>query len=182
MILAALLLGAAPALAPAPQSPVALFKAACTGGSVALPRGSAAPVAYRELPHGAREALGQTLAAPGDDRDIRGAPRPEDVPNQLLEIGPGSALFLVAPAADPAARGAFAHSCAVIWKGEHFADARAAIVPDPSALAGSSPQLSPVGLASVGAHDGDLYLVATTLRGWTVLKAVPQAPSAPSGE
>ncbi len=77
---AALLLAAGPALAPAPQSPVELFKAACTGGSVSLPRGSAAPIAYGDLPHGAREVLGQTLASPGDDRDLRGAAKPEDVP------------------------------------------------------------------------------------------------------
>ncbi|HEX4736574.1 MAG TPA: hypothetical protein VH331_03325 [Allosphingosinicella sp.] len=185
ILTAAFLLAAAPAsaLAPAPQSPVELFKAACMGGSVSLPRGSAAPTTYDKLPRGAREALGQTLAVPGDERNLRGAPKAEDVPNQLVEVGPGSALFLIAPAADPAAKGAFAHSCAVVWKGEHFADARAVVVTDSSTtLAGTMPQLSPVGLASVGNHQGDLYLVATTLRGWTVLKAEPQTPAAPSGE
>jgi hypothetical protein len=174
--LALLLAGVAPALAPAAQSPVDLFKAACMGGSVSLPQGSAAPVDYKALPTGARAVLGQTLVAPGDDRILPGPPKAEDVPNRILAVGPRSTLFLIVPPADQGVNGRFAHSCAVIWKGEHFADATAAVVPDPSApLAGQMPELSSVGLASVGNRVGSLYLVATTLRGWTALTAAPQS-------
>jgi hypothetical protein len=182
--LASLLLAAAPApLAPAAQSPADLFKAACLQGGLSLPRGSAAPVDYKALPIGVRSVLGQTLAPPGDDRILSGPAKAEDVPNQILAVGPGRAMFLLVPPADPAAKGSFARSCAVIWKGEHFADAKAAVVPDPSApLAGQMPELSGVGLASVGNNIGGLYLVATTLRGWTALRAAPQQQSAPSAD
>jgi hypothetical protein len=182
--LASLLLAAAPApLAPAAQSPVNLFRAACLQGSVSLPQGSAAPIDYKALPFGARFVLGQTLAPPGGDRPVPRAPKAEDVPNRILAVGRGSAMFLIVPPGDQAATGSFAHSCAVVWKGEHFADARVAVVPDPSApLAGQMPDLNPSGLASVGNRVDGLYLVATTLRGWTALTAAPSEPqSAPSG-
>jgi hypothetical protein len=180
---AAFLFAAAPALAPAPQSPVELFKAACTGGSVSLPRGSAAPIAFGKLPYAARAALGQTLAAPGQSM-LPGAPKPEEVPGPVLAIGPGEALFLIAPAPDEKARGRFAHACAIAWKGEHYDEGRQAILPGVSAAmpALETPRSNPLGLAFVGTLSGDLYLSVTTLRDWTILKSVPRAEASISGE
>jgi hypothetical protein len=171
---AALLLAAAPTLAPAPQSPVALFKAACTGGSVSLARGTAAPIAYDKLPHGAREALGQTLMGPGQP-GMPGAPRASDVPGPVFAIGPDQAIFLLAPSGDAQASGSFAHACAVIWKGEHYSEGRESILPNmPAAMVAETPRSNPLGLASFGALLGSLHLSVTTLRDWTVLKAVPR--------
>jgi hypothetical protein len=173
---AALLLAAGPALAPAPQSPVELFKSACMGGSVSLPRGSAAPIGYDKLPRAAREALGQTLIAPGQP-GLAGAPRPEDVPGPVFAIGPGESLFLVAPAAEQG-KGQFAHACAIVWKGEHFAEGRAAILSANIAAQqppAETPKANSIGLAFVGTRSGGLFLSVTTLRDWTVLKSVPEA-------
>ncbi|HEX5183247.1 MAG TPA: hypothetical protein VFW19_08865 [Allosphingosinicella sp.] len=179
-MIAALLLAAGPALAAPPQTPVDLFKAACTAGSVSLPKGSAAPIAYEKLPHGAREALGQTLAAPGDDRNLPGAPKSADVSNPILEVGPGQAVYLLAPATSGQAQGRFAHACAIIWKGEHFAEGRAAILPadiDAQQPPSQTPKTNSLGLAFVGTKAGGLFLSVTTLRDWTVLKSVPEADS-----
>jgi hypothetical protein len=178
---AALLLAAAPALAPASQSPVELFKAACTGGSVSLSKESAAPVDYARLPYGARDALGETLVAPG--QPLPGPAKRDEFPGPIFTIGPNQALFLVAPAADAQAKGQFAHACAVVWKGEHYAEGRAALLPNgPEAIGGlETPSSNPLGIASVGIVSGGLYLSVTTLRGWTVLKAIPAADASSKG-
>jgi hypothetical protein len=167
------LLLAAPALEPPAQSPVELFKAACTQGSVALSRKSAAAIAYRDMPVAARTALGQAKAA---GKRLGGPPRAGDVPGPVYALGPGNALFLLLPASGEGATGQFARSCAIVWKGEHFREARAAILPEGNvALAGETPEADPAGLASIGMATGDLYLTATTLRDWTVLKSAPRS-------
>ena len=162
------------ALEPPAQAPVDLFKAACTQGSLALSTKNAARIDYKDMPYAARAALGQTLAA-ADMQVFAGAPKAGEVPGPVYAIGPGKAIYLLLPAADGAASGRFAHSCAIVWKGEHFADARATILPDSQTYVGTMPDSNPMGLAFIGTVAGDLYLSATSLSDWTVLKSVPSS-------
>ena len=182
MISLSLLLAPAAALAAPAQAPADLFKSACISGTVSLPRGSTAAVDYDRIPRAARVALGQTMAAPGDST-IRGAPRRDDVPNLIYQIGPGQSLFLLVPPAGGGATGRFAAACALVWKGEHFREGQAAILPDPPAdLPPQAPQSSSVGLASIGTVSGGLFVSVTTLADWTVLKSLPQAQAPLPGE
>ena len=180
--LALLAAAAPPVLLSPPQSPTELFKAACMGGSVSLPPGTVSPLAYADIPQRGRAALGMTTFSAAEPA-APGAPAAAEVPGQIFEVGPGKKLFLVAPAgADRSGR--FARTCAVIWKGEHFAAARDAITPgQPVKLpTGSDPNSNPLGLASFGINWGGLHLSVTTLRDWTVLKADPDADPPKSGE
>jgi hypothetical protein len=172
---ALLLVQASPALPTPAQGPIEMFRAACTQGTLTLSRKTASAIRYDSLPTGARLALGQTLAAPGETH-FTTSPKSAEVPGSVYALGTGGEAYLILPASSEAAHGSFAHSCSVIWKGEHFLEARNAILPDPPALlAGQDPASNSDGHAFIGTIAGDIYLSATTLRGWTVIKSVPRS-------
>jgi hypothetical protein len=174
-ILALTLVSAPPQQAGAPdlRDPIALFKGVCLADEAALPHDAAADQDYDALPRGARDALG--FAHP-----LGGVPHVQppfalpkiEVPNRILAIGATKQIYLLA-AADGS--GQYASSCAVVWKGNHYADALAALralspVPGSSLPAGAT---GVPGLNYSVAQSEGMILGAAELSGWTVLRVSP---------
>jgi hypothetical protein len=187
LVLSALLAAGALASArgaepPSGISPLTLFKSACMEGSVKLSKEAAALVPYRRVPQAAKKALGQA-ALRLDNPQLFRIPPAEEVPNPIFRIGKGKDLFLMAPipASSPASR-TLGHSCAVIWKGDQYLEARQLLLPQGPAsidIPRSLPRDNSLGFAHMSTTSGDLQLTAAALSGWTVLKSTRMVPEIP---
>jgi hypothetical protein len=169
---------AAPAMAqfpePASLDPVPLFKQMCTNGGGHLPGKVVTRQDYRRMPPNAREAL--SLGAPFADHRAGTLfdPLPvSDVPNDVYRIGSDGETYLFI--AKPDERGVMSASCAVVWKGNHFGDARRAITD----IAGLAPNDSSIdsggteGIQAFGIAARGYEIKSAMVDGWTVLRATP---------
>ena len=149
-------------------------------GRVALKKDTAASIRYRNLPKGAKLALGQA-ALRLDKPEFFRSPPTDEVPNPIYRIGRDKAVFLLAPAsAEEGER--LEQSCALMWKGDHFLEARKFILPEgPGSvpLPRSLPKDNPFGLAYVSTTTNGLLLTVAALQGWTVLKSTRAEPVTP---
>ena len=167
---------------PVSMSPLVLFRSACMEGRVALKKDTAAPIRYRNLPKGAKLALGQTEFGPENPQLFR-IPQAKEVPNPIFQIGKGKNQFLMVPVqASGPLRQSLEQSCVVIWRGDQFLEARQLLLPEGPAsipIAQSLPRDNALGFAHMSTTSGNLLLTAAALSGWTVLKSIRVSPETP---
>lgn len=158
------------------SDPTTLFNTVCMGDRVKLSKSAFQSVTYGNLPRGAKEALGFALPKGG----MPGVTPPfslasADVPNTILTSIPKKAVFLLLPAAEGTS-GRAASQCAVIWRGNHYADAlkvAQTVVPLPN------PKPAPVlgsgirGLSYLVLQGHGAVVGAVELNRWTVLRVAP---------
>jgi hypothetical protein len=169
----------AQASVPAPQEittsdPIALFNGACLGDQVELSKQAFAPVGYKGVPAGAKEALAFSLMMETDPKPgAKALALPDSqVPNGFYAMLPSRKVFLMVPGR-AGAGGPVAPQCGVIWKGDHYAEALKAAkairpipqsgptMPDRAAMPGFGFEVIRADGAVIGvAEDGD----------WTVLR------------
>ena len=186
--------GLKPATLPIPSataSPLEIFRAACIAGTVALKRDSAVLVEFKKLRRDAKQALAQSFVHFGDDI-FPPKPLSKGVPNHIYRIGPRKNVFLMVPVQErepqPHARNPvdrYPHSCAVVWKGDQFVEARRLILesgPASALLPGSLPKDNPLGLAHASTTADGLLLTAAAFGGWTVLRSAPEEMLIPGAD
>jgi hypothetical protein len=172
------------ALAPLPAAaqdavaitdPVALFNTVCAGEQSRLSGKTYQALSYAGWPRGAREAIGFAVNGGRIVRPPFAFPGGQ-IPNPTFVVVPKKSVYLILPAPD-GARGDAAPVCAVIWRGDGFTAAEAAMLK----LGGS--KLAP-GSGEPG-HRRTMYyglgtrIGAAELNGWTVLQSAPtgEAPA-----
>ena len=141
-------------------------------------------VDYRQLPQGARQALG-TAGGVGLDWPSGYAPSPKQVPNRIYRIAAPEPFYLVTPssaAGQPSDLAGERETCAVLWRGgdRDFERAVAVVLPPaPSKLQlapESLPGNNPMGLALISTNVGNHVLTAAGYSGWLALRAAPKLP------
>ena len=177
LALALLCCGAASAQASEPDmsTPTTLFGSVCLSDQVRLPKEAVKAISYAKLPIGARTVLGFSLPPQTSTSVLRLSPVPgAEVPNSILAVLPKKNAYLIVPA--PSGAGRVAAHCAVIWRGNHFADAIAAVKAIPTAR-----DLSPMlalnkgipGTNSVSLKTDGMMIGAAEFQGWTLLRIAP---------
>ena len=162
--------GAAAGQPGAAASPLALFRSVCMEGGTSLKKSEVKALPFEELPTNAKRAFGFTSL-------LRAAPVGR-VANRVYQVGGDEGVYLLLPRsgssgdADP-----YASSCAVIWRGENYAEAKRMIMPhpDPEWLKGTLPSDNEMGFAHSATDDGDLHLSGAAFSGWTALRSAPSA-------
>lgn len=160
--------GAAAAPLGSAASPLALFRSVCTEGGSSLKKDKVKALQFDELPANAKKALEFTSM-------LRPA-SVEGVANTVFRVGSGEGVYLLLPRsgsagdADP-----YSSSCAVIWRGDDYVEAKWMIMPrpDPEELKGTLPSDNAIGLAHSATDDGDLQLSVAAFSGWTALRSAP---------
>jgi hypothetical protein len=132
---------------------------------------------FNDLPNGAREAIGRAIYRGPGAPAYPATPLRKDFPNPIYRIG-AKDVFLIATTPEQVPGARFADSCMVVWKGDGWDAARAAILPHVPDQSGSAHRL---GTDYVSTNDGQQILTAALLNNWTVLKSSPAAtePSPP---
>ena len=158
------------------SSPTSLFKSVCLADEVQLPANRFRAVSFKKLPAGVKAVIGWSLVRPVSGETIRMAPIEEaDVPNPLFVLLPDEESFLLLPA--PTSEGRAAQHCAVIWRGDHYAEALDAVdeafrVKD--ALALLPPTRSAPGINFIKVQGGGRIASAAEFEGWTMIRAAPE--------
>lgn len=172
MLLAALLLAGATSASEV-ATPFAVFKSACTEGSVRLPPASYVEMAYDRLPSSARAMLAWILL---EGQPFSGGARPPasaQVPNRILQLRDGS--YLILP--NPGATGRYATVCAVVLPGEHFKLASESGIGLPMF---SRPPGASFTLPYMTVIMGGYELMAAAQNGWTIMSARPVGAAVPA--
>lgn len=158
------------------SGPTSLFKTVCLADDAQLPASRFRSVNFDDLPAGVKEVIGLSLFEPVPGRANRMAPIEEgDVPNRLLVRLPDEDVFLLLPA--PSSEGRAAQHCAVIWRGNHYAEALDAVdeafrVKDVLAL--GPPSKGVPGTNFVRVQGGGRIASAAEFNGWTMIGAAPE--------
>jgi hypothetical protein len=158
------------------SSPTSLFKSVCLADEVRLPADRFRAVSFKKLPAGAKAVMEWSLVRPVPGDKTRMAPiREADVPNRLLVLLPDEESILLLPA--PTSEGRAAQHCAVIWRGNDYAEALDAVdeafqVKD--ALALVPPQRGVPGMNFIKVQGGGRIASAAEFKGWTMIRAAPE--------
>jgi hypothetical protein len=155
--------------------PASLVRSVCLADQAALPAKKFADTTYKTLPASARVAVNRAAPRFVPDRMMREMMQPlapAEVPNRILTQLPRKDLFLILPA--PAAAGAAAQMCAVVWKGA-LSDARefleqTALLPLGDASRNLPGQLQILRTNALGAE-----VSAAEYDGWAIVSLAPES-------
>jgi hypothetical protein len=149
-------------------SPLALFQSVCTKGGSSLKKDEAKALPFKKLPANAKKALESTSM-------LRYTPA-KSVENTVYQVGGRKGFYLLLPrSGSPGDADPYFGSCAVIWRGEDYSEAKRMIMPhpDPAWLKGTLPSDNSIGFAHSATDDGDLQLSVGAFSGWTALRSAP---------
>ncbi len=161
------------------SSPVGLFKSVCLADEVRLPASRFRAERFAKLPDGIKAVIGFSLQLLTPEAVTPLTPIGEaDVPNSLFVLLPDKDTFLLLPA--PGEQGRVAEHCAVIWRGNHYSDALAAVHEtfDTEDFLGELPPTRGLTGINYFAVQADGRIVgAAEFNGWTMLRIAPDTSS-----
>ena len=174
-LLLSLSVAAQPTAATGLRTPGEIFQAVCLADEVKLAVSDFRMIDFRSLPDGAKAAMLRSLPPEIVGGFAKWSELGDgDVPNRLLLSLPKKKTYVVLPA--PGEKGRMASQCAVVWRGNHYADAlkianSAFEGKDMSAPLSSSKGLPGMNSVSVTAEGRSVG--AVEWNGWTIVRVAP---------
>lgn len=146
-------------------SPLTIFRSVCIEGGSSLPRDAAAVARFDDI-----KASGRSAFAHSTGQGFQPVPK---LSNTIYRIRASKPVFLILPLAGAAQSDAYGQSCAVVWKGDQYLEAKKTIIPrpDPPGLKMTIPSDTPMGFAYTATDDGDLKLSVSAWGGWTAMRS-----------